>query len=90
MSNARFSLNLCQSMAVFGNEDAGSGHRHIYNMVGAWLCEANSAGRVFHENPDVLTAITKSDMQHYMAAQNESLALLEWLKKFAIALLPKE
>ena len=81
---------LGQALAFFRMKDAGSGHRHIYNMVGAWLCEANSAGRVFHENPDVLTAITKSDMQHYMAAQNESLALLEWLKKFAIALLPKE
>ena len=38
----------------------------------------------------MLTSITQSDMAHYMAAQNEALALLQWLKKFAVALLPKE
>ena len=42
------------------------------------------------EHADVLTAITCSDVQHYMAAQNEALALLEWLKKFAFAFLKKE
>jgi hypothetical protein len=59
-------------------------------MVGAWLCDAGSKGRIFSESADVLSAITQSDMAHYMAAQNEGLALLQWLKKFAVALLPKE
>ena len=59
-------------------------------MVSAWLCDASSKGRIFSESADVLTSITQSDMAHYMAAQNEALALLQWLKKFAVALLPKE
>ena len=66
-------------------------YRAIYDMVGTWLCNERSNGRVFHEHTDdVLTAITRCDMQHYMAAQNEALALLEWLKKFAIAYLPNK
>ena len=71
-------------------EDKDTAHETIYYMVSAWLCDASSKGRIFSENADVLTAITQSDMAHYMAAQNEALALLQWLKKFAVALLPKE
>ena len=71
-------------------EDKDTAHETIYYMVGAWLCDASSKGRIFSEDADVLTSITQSDMAHYMAAQNEALALLQWLKKFAVALLPKE
>ena len=79
---------LGQAMAFFRMKGEGSSHWHIYCMVGNWLCAANSKGRIFTEHSDVLSAITRSDVQHYMAAQNEALALLEWLKKFAVALLP--
>jgi len=79
---------LGQALAFFRMKGEGSSHWHIYCMVGAWLCAANSKGCIFTEHADVLTAITRSDVQHYMAAQNEALALLEWLKKFAVALLP--
>ena len=79
---------LGQALAFFRMKGEGSSHWHIYCMVGTWLCAANSKGRIFTEHADVLTAITCSDVQHYMAAQNEALALLEWLKKFAVALLP--
>ena len=71
-------------------EDKDTAHETIYYMVSAWLCDASSKGRIFSESADVLTSITQSDMAHYMAAQNEALALLQWLKKFAVALLPKE
>ena len=71
-------------------EDKDTAHDAIYRMVGTWLCDASSKGRIFSEDADVLTSITQSDMAHYMAAQNEALALLQWLKKFAVALLPKE
>ncbi len=81
---------LGQALAFFRAKDAGSGHEHIYRTVGEWLCANTSAGRVFTQDPDVLKAITQSDIHHYMAAQNEALALLEWLKKLATALLPKE
>ena len=71
-------------------EDKDTAHETIYYMVSAWLCDASSKGRIFSESADVLTSITQSDMAHYMAAQNEALALLQWLKKFAVALLPNE
>ena len=71
-------------------EDKDTAHETIYYMVSAWLCDVSSKGRIFSESADVLSAITQSDMAHYMAAQNEGLALLQWLKKFAVALLPKE
>lgn len=79
---------LGQALAFFRMKGEASSHRHIYTMVGTWLCAASSKGRIFTEHNDALTAITCSDVQHYMAAQNEALALLEWLKKFAVALLP--
>lgn len=81
---------LGQALAFYRMKGHGSTHELIYRMVGEWLCSASSKGRVFTQDDDVLTAITRSDMHHYMAAQNEALALLEWLKKFAMALLKKE
>lgn len=81
---------LGQALAFFRMKGKGTAHDTIYRMVGAWLCDASSKGRIFSESTDALSAITQSDMAHYMAAQNEALALLQWLKKFAVALLPKE
>ena len=79
---------LGQALAFFRMKGEGTAHDTIYRMVGAWLCDASSKGRIFSESADALSAITQSDMAHYMAAQNEALALLQWLKKFAVALLP--
>lgn len=81
---------LGQALAFFRMKGERTAHDTIYHMVGAWLCDANSKGRIFSESTDALSAITQSDMAHYMAAQNEALALLQWLKKFAVALLPKK
>ena len=81
---------LGQALAFFRMKGEGTAHDAIYRMVGTWLCDASSKGRIFSEGTDALSAITQSDMAHYMAAQNEALALLQWLKKFAVALLPKE
>ena len=81
---------LGQALAFFRMKGEGTAHDAIYRMVGTWLCDASSKGRIFSESADVLTSITQSDMAHYMAAQNEALALLQWLKKFAVALLPNE
>ena len=79
---------LGQALAFFRMKGEGTAHDAIYRMVSTWLCDASSKGRIFSEDADVLTSITQSDMAHYMAAQNEALALLQWLKKFAVALLP--
>lgn len=81
---------LGQALAFYLSKGAGTTHADIYNLLGKWLCQAE-AGKVFDgSDKDVLRAITTSDMFRYMAAQNEALALLEWLKKFASALLEKE
>ena len=81
---------LGQALAFYRMQGNGSSHEAIYRMVGEWLCSGTSKGRVFTQHANVLTAITQSDMFAYMAAQNEALALLEWLKKFGLALLKKE
>ena len=81
---------LGQALAFFRMKGEGTAHDAIYRMISTWLCDASSKGRIFSESTDALSAITQSDMAHYMAAQNEALALLQWLKKFAVALLPKE
>ena len=80
---------LGQALAFYRTKDT-DGHQMIYQMVGAWLCDASSKGRVFVGEGDVIAAITRNDIHLYMAAQNEALALLEWLKKFALAFLKKE
>lgn len=80
---------LGQALAFYRSKGAETSHADISRLIGQWLCESG-AGQVFTGGEkDVLRAMTSADMFHYMAAQNESLALLEWLKKFATALLEK-
>jgi CRISPR-associated protein Cmr5 len=81
---------LGQALAFYRMKGRDSSHELIYQLLGKWLCQ-DKAGRVFDGTEhDLLKAITGSDYRCYMAAQNEALALLEWLKKFATALLHKE
>lgn len=83
---------LGQAMAFYKGKSAtakGRAHKELYDIVSQWLCR-EPQGRVFAQADDLLSAITSHDMHHYMAAQNEALALLEWVKKFAVALLAKQ
>ena len=81
---------LGQALAFCRMKGRESTHELIYQLLGKWLCQENP-GRVFDgQASDLLKAITSSDYRCYMAAQNEALAVLEWLKKFAAALLHKE
>jgi len=80
---------LGQALAFYRSKGMPSSHGDIYSLLGKWLCE-KPEGRIFNiGETDVLRAITSADMFRYMAAQNEALALLEWLKKFASAMLKK-
>ncbi len=81
---------LGQALAFYRMKDKGSSHEQLYLLVSHWLCDEKSAGRIFETPGDVLSGITSGDMFQYMAAQNEALALLEWVKKFANALLKTE
>lgn len=81
---------LGQALAFYRMKGRDSSHEMIYQLLGKWLCQ-DKAGQVFDgTESDLLKALTSSDYRCYMAAQNEALALLEWLKKFATALLHKE
>lgn len=83
---------LGQAMAFYKGKSVtpkGRAHQELYAIVSQWLCR-EPLGKVFAQADDILSAITTHDMQHYMAAQNEALALLEWVKKFAVALLAKQ
>lgn len=80
---------LGQALAFYRMKDKGSSHEQLYLLVSRWLCDEKSAGRIFETPGDVLSGITSGDMFQYMAAQNEALALLEWVKKFANAYLEK-
>ena len=62
-------------------------HKTLYDNVQRWLCREN--GGVYAASDDLLTAIMKEDESHYLRAQAEALAWLEWHKKFCRALLPK-
>ena len=81
---------LGQALAFYRMKDKGSSHEQLYLLVSHWLCDEKSAGRIFETPGDVLSGITSGEMFQYMAAQNEALALLEWVKKFANALLKTE
>lgn len=69
--------------------DGEKSHAHVYTILSDWLCQSNNKGCVFTGgNPnDALQAIAHGNMRQYMAAQNEALALLDWLVKLAQALL---
>ena len=81
---------LGQALAFFKSKGKDGGYAELYVMVGGWLC-AEPDGKVFKtKDVDVVTAITQASMQEYMRAQGEAQALLEWIKKFAMALLKHE
>ena len=87
---------LGQALAM---EKAGAskdkGHDYLYQHMNAWLCNKNLDGvneSGWQTSPyagisDVLEAIVSQDEAAYIRAQAEALDYLEWLKKFAMALL---
>jgi CRISPR-associated protein Cmr5 len=66
-------------------DDGEKAHRRLYEAVQDWLCRG---GGVYPSLGDVLGAITEGDQEHYVRAQAEALAWLEWHKKFCRAFLP--
>jgi len=60
-------------------------HRLLYDHLSSWLCR--DADDAPYPAGDLLESITTNDEDHYLCAQAEALAYLDWLKKFARALL---
>lgn len=62
-------------------------HHALYKNVQGWLCGAEG---VYRLADDLMSAITDNDEASYLRAQAETLAWLEWHKKFCRAYLPAE
>jgi CRISPR-associated protein Cmr5 len=65
-----------------GKKDA---HKNLYGHLSNWLCGGDTDSP--YPGGDLLDNITKHDEDTYLHAQNEAMAYLEWLKKFAVAFL---
>ncbi len=57
-------------------------HKALYGAVQSWLCET-----VYTGEKNLMDAIVNYGQDHYVRAQAEALAYLEWLKKFSRAYL---
>ena len=62
-------------------------HRVLFDNIQNWLCRKN--GGIYPDFDDLLQAIVEGDESHYLRAQTEALAWLEWHKKFCRASFPK-
>ncbi len=60
-------------------------YEKLYHHLSSWLCGGSSQHSPYPEDQDLLEAIINQDESHYLHAQGEALAYLEWLKKFAEA-----
>lgn len=77
---------LGQAAAFFRSKGTGTdskarAYQALYNTLSEWLSKPNQP----YQGKDLLDGITQSNMQTYMLAQAEALALLDWVKKFAKA-----
>ena len=62
-------------------------HGELYASLQGWLCRD---GSVYPPGQDLLRSITENDESHYLHAQAEALAWLEWHKKCCRASFPKD
>ncbi len=68
------------------SNDREQAHHEVYVSLKGWLCRE---GGVYPAGQDLLKAITKHGESHYLHAQAEALAWLEWHKKCCRASFPK-
>ena len=61
-------------------------HHLLFEDVQDWLC-GNDDDAPFRNARDLFAGITENEQQHYLRAQGEAQAYLNWLKKFAAAYL---
>lgn len=67
------------------------GHHYLAQHVKAWLTGEDGWECGYYRNgQNILQAIFTGDESYYIAAQAEALLYLDWLKKFAVALLVKK
>lgn len=59
-------------------------HHHGFEIITAWLVERNILNQG-NNDADYLRQLSTMDQQEYLHAQKETLAMLEWLKRYANA-----
>ena len=64
-------------------------HHELYLSLQQWLCRAEGGVYPSGGDPDLLRAITENDEAHYLRAQIEALAWIEWHKKCCRASFPR-
>lgn len=62
-------------------------HHELYTSLNNWLCRQD--GGIYRSGKDLLEEIMNNDEDHYLRAQVEALAWLEWHKKCCRASFPK-
>ncbi len=77
---------LAQAKGKSAEQDA---HRLLYNHLQDWLRGREHVG-VYPKDQDLVEAVINHGQREYIRAQVESLAYLDWLKKFAQAYLTGE
>lgn len=68
-------------------KDDERAHLELYQSVQQWLCRGE--GGVYPSDADLLQSLVREDEAHYLRAQAEALAWLDWHKKFCRATFPK-
>lgn len=60
----------------------GDRHEMLYNILSSWL---TGDGQPYQQKSGLLDGVTTGGLPEYLVAQAESLAFLDWVKKFANA-----
>jgi len=71
-----------------GSSDKMIGHRLLFEDVTSWLLQEWSTSP-YHGAADIFDGITRGPEEAYLRAQDETMAILQWLKLFAEAKLEK-
>ena len=69
-----------------GHDSKAHAYDTLYKTLSDWLGKEGQP----YEKLDLIKGITSEEMPSYMQAQAEALMLLDWVKKFAKAYMPKE
>lgn len=77
-----YANGLGQALAFFKSKGGEHGYGNLYDILNEWLCGKD---RPFAGASDALEGITKGSRESYMAAQQESIMLMDWVKKFSRA-----
>lgn len=73
---------LGQTAAFYYSKGAkNKAYLDLYNLLSGWLKQEGNP----YDGKELLEGITQCNMQSYLLAQAEALALLDWVKKFAKA-----